>query len=309
MAEQRAQQVALLNLLRLLGGSVGDVLAQGLLTDRTPDPGLFGPGSVTWNVLREPLLLLGGSRALLMQVAHPLVAQGVIDHSKYETEPFGRLLHTSRWVYAFAFGTTNEARTAVEHLHNVHEKVRGRLTEGNATPLIGASTPYDALDRELGIWVYATLVQSMLKTHTALIGGMDSGAPDRFVLEWVEAGQLMDVHPSPAWTGIAALDAYVDDQISAGIVRPVSDARRIARTILRPPLPWPQLAPVSRLIALVTTGLLPSGLRAGYGLPWRRLDHRWLRLVCSYSRALHGYLPRRARVSPMWDLATSRLGR
>src|SRR5256714_1663746 len=39
------------------------------------DTGLFGPGSMTWRVNREGVLLLGGGRALVLQVAHPLGAE------------------------------------------------------------------------------------------------------------------------------------------------------------------------------------------------------------------------------------------
>ena len=61
------------------------------IADPDPDPGVFGPGSVTWEVMAEPLLMLGAGRALLMQAAHPLVAEGAIEHSSYATDPFGRL--------------------------------------------------------------------------------------------------------------------------------------------------------------------------------------------------------------------------
>ncbi|HET8777890.1 MAG TPA: oxygenase MpaB family protein, partial [Candidatus Limnocylindria bacterium] len=56
--------------------------------------GLFGPDSVSWRVDREVLVLAGGSCALLMQAAHPFVAAGVVEHSTYATDPFGRLLRT-----------------------------------------------------------------------------------------------------------------------------------------------------------------------------------------------------------------------
>src|SRR5436189_10963 len=41
------------------------------------DAGLFGPDSVTWRVNREGVLLLGGGAAIILQLAHPLVAAGV----------------------------------------------------------------------------------------------------------------------------------------------------------------------------------------------------------------------------------------
>ena len=48
--------------------------------------GFYGPGSVAWKVGREIAVLLGGSRAVLMQLAHPLVAMGVSAHSSSNTE-------------------------------------------------------------------------------------------------------------------------------------------------------------------------------------------------------------------------------
>ena len=51
------------------------------------DIGLFGPDTVTWKVNREAVLLAGGGRALLLQVAHPSVAAGVV--------PSGRSVRSS----------------------------------------------------------------------------------------------------------------------------------------------------------------------------------------------------------------------
>src|SRR3979411_1403988 len=103
------------------------------LRDPTPDPGLFGPESVTWRVMREPLLILGGGRALLMQAAHPLVAQGAIDHSTYRRDPLGRLQRTITWVTAVTFGTTAEAREASRLVNRLHQRVGGDLPRGHAT--------------------------------------------------------------------------------------------------------------------------------------------------------------------------------
>ena len=43
-------------------------------------PGLYPEHSITRRINRENVLLLGGGRALLMQLAHPSVAAGVDDH-------------------------------------------------------------------------------------------------------------------------------------------------------------------------------------------------------------------------------------
>ena len=61
-----------------------------------PDAGLFGPQSVTWRVHADPLLVLGGLRALLLQAAHPLAMAGVMAHSEFREDPWGRLWFARR---------------------------------------------------------------------------------------------------------------------------------------------------------------------------------------------------------------------
>src|SRR5262245_36998693 len=42
-----------------------------------------GPDTVTWKVNREVVVIAGWGRAILLQLAHPLVAAGVADHSSF----------------------------------------------------------------------------------------------------------------------------------------------------------------------------------------------------------------------------------
>src|SRR5512144_1521758 len=44
--------------------------------------GFYGPDSIMWRINREAVLLGAGPAALLLQVAHPLVAEGVAQHSR-----------------------------------------------------------------------------------------------------------------------------------------------------------------------------------------------------------------------------------
>src|SRR6185503_3687145 len=88
------------------------------------DVGLFGPGSVTWRVNREQALLLGGGCALLEQLAHPMVAAGVSDHSDFRTDPLKRLRRTLDATLAIIFGTTEEARRAADGIRAVHSRVQ-----------------------------------------------------------------------------------------------------------------------------------------------------------------------------------------
>src|SRR5881397_56153 len=93
------------------------------------DAGLFGPGSLTWRVNREGALLLGGGRALLLQVAHPLVAAGVAQHSNYREDPWGRLYRTLDLTTKIVFGSTAVAEEAAGRIRHVHQRVHGVTRE------------------------------------------------------------------------------------------------------------------------------------------------------------------------------------
>jgi len=112
-----------------------------------PDVGLFGPDSLTWRVNREQALLLGGGRALLLQLAHPLVAAGVADHSDFRSDPLRRLRRTLDATLAMIFGTTAEAEAAAAGVRAVHERVTGTLR--TRVGRFDAGTPYRAEDPAL----------------------------------------------------------------------------------------------------------------------------------------------------------------
>jgi len=275
-----------------------------LLADETPDPGLFGPESVTWRVAREPFLLVGGGRALLMQVANPLVAQGVVDHSGYEEDPFGRLVRTVRWLVAVTFGTNAEAREASRTVMRVHDSVRGALTAANAAPGMPAGTAYSAADPQLSRWVLATILDSMLATYAGMVGTLPRDDADRFVREWRAAGRLVGVPVSHMWDGARDLRDYVDTEVQA--LHPVAASREAARVVLRPPLPTRALRPATAWIAFLTTGLLPNRLRTAYHLRWTPAHAVSHRTTCASMRQVHRVLPRRLRVSSLHDAALNR---
>src|SRR2546421_676466 len=99
----------------------------GMATDRI---GLFGPDTVTWRVNREAVLLAGGGRALLLQVAHPLVAAGVVEHSRYEADPWGRLYRTLDLTTKIFFGDAAMSGEASRRLRARHAVVRGVAPDG-----------------------------------------------------------------------------------------------------------------------------------------------------------------------------------
>src|SRR5206468_11962818 len=63
---------------------------------------------------------LGGGPAVLLQMAHPLVATGVVEHSDYRRDLWRRLVRTLRALYLMAFGSKADAEQAGEIVRSVH---------------------------------------------------------------------------------------------------------------------------------------------------------------------------------------------
>src|SRR5207253_5273504 len=88
---------------------------------------LFSPSSVFWRVNRELASGLAGPRAVLMQIAHPLIAAGVAEHSRYREHRFARLYRTSVAAAAITFGSREFATRAVNSINRIHQRVHGTL--------------------------------------------------------------------------------------------------------------------------------------------------------------------------------------
>lgn len=159
--------------------------------DYPGDPGLFGPGSVTWPVVGDAAVLVGGIRSLLVQAAHPEVVAGVADHSRYREDPLGRLTRTSSYVTATCFGAMPEVGRAVELVRNAHRRVVGRSHRGK---------PYDAADPGLAAWVHNSMTGSFLaafQAYGAGARGFSEAQADLFVAEQARVGALLGAAPLP----------------------------------------------------------------------------------------------------------------
>src|SRR5512143_2508741 len=100
-------------------------------------------------------LLAGGGCALLMQLAHPLVAQGVAEHSDFARDPIARLLRTLRLTLALVYGNDAQVSQALDAINGVHRHVTG--------------PGYAAFDPALLLWVHATLIDTSLRVHALLV--------------------------------------------------------------------------------------------------------------------------------------------
>lgn len=203
-------------------------------------------------------------RALLMQVAHPSIAAGVEQHSSYKHDPWGRLFGTLHIVGKMTFGSPEESRRQQDLLERFHQGVKGETVDG---------TPYRALDPELLLWVWATLLDTAVDLYQRCVGPLSPTDRERYLHESKALAVGVGVPPAMLPSDWAAFEAYVGDVI-ADDLRVVDSARAVATAVLAPPLPFGIDGLVAVPQTIVTAGLLPPSLREQYGLAWSRADQR-----------------------------------
>ena len=246
---------------------------------------------VSHRVNREAVVVLGWGRAILLQLAHPLVAAGVGAHSGFDAGALAyvrRMRRTIGAMLSLTFGTESEIRETADRISAIHHRVHGRLD--GAVGGYPAGTPYDATDPALLTWVHATLIDSQLRTYALFVGTLARNEEDRYCAEAAQVGPLLGVSASELPDTRDRLDRYLDrmqqeDQLAVGDV-----ARRLAGALLAPSgRRW--VAPALWLGRLTTVGLLPEPIRGAYGFPWRAKDARRLRSAAAVLRAARRVTP------------------
>jgi uncharacterized protein (DUF2236 family) len=226
-----------------------------------PDLGLFGPGSVSWRVHREPILALAGLRALYLQSLHPRAMAGVAQNSRYRDDPYGRLNRTGLYIATVVYGTTGEAEEAGRRLRAIHARMRA------VDPRTGETYRVDAPD--LLRWVHVTEVESFVTTARRAGLGLTDADVDAYYTEQVRAAALVGLDPStvPA-TAAEIANYYAGVQPELAMTK---DAAESAIFLSAPPLPYRLgLTPVRLAwfgVAATAVGLLPAWARRLYGLP------------------------------------------
>ena len=251
-----------------------------------------------WIVHREIALLLGWPRAILMQFAHPLVAQGVAEHSRFATDTFGRWRRLSRTLGAMltlTFGSEREAAAVVARINGIHDRVSGPVPDGAAR--IGNGAAYSARDPELLLWVHATCVQSFMLVYETFVRRLTPAERDRYCEESAEGALVFGIPPSWLPRSAAALDTYVRSMLEHGPIEVGDTARRLAADVIAPRSPL-MLRPAYAALSWMTAGLLPPALSEAYGFRWNARRARWLRATASTARGIVPRLPERIRCWP-----------
>ena len=228
-----------------------------------PRAGILGPTSIGWQIGADLALFLGGGRAALLQLAHPMVAHAVDDHSRTRADVVGRFQRTFRNVFSMVFGDLDDAFAAARRVHTIHTRVHGVLpTAAGRWP---AGTPYHANDIESLRWVHATLVDTTIATRELIDGPLPIAIKDAYQIELHRFGALFGIPASALPQTWSDHVAYVREMIESGALAVEPCARQMAGFLIGkvPDHPQPVLG---RTAELVTQMMLPPALATAFGL-------------------------------------------
>src|SRR4051812_8458344 len=258
-----------------------------------------GPGSVVWRVGGDWRMMLGGGRALILQVAHPTVAAGVGQFSDYASAPWKRLVGTLDLYLRVIYGGRDEtAAEAGERLRAMHRKIRGVDADGRR---------FHALDPAAFHWVHATLVDSMVEMRERFGRPLTGLERELFYEEMCEVATLYGLRERDMPRDWTAFRTYFDDMVASDL-RDSQTLQNVIAMVFRPakppllPIPdglWGLASwPGAELIRLTTVGTLPPALRRRAGLRWGRDKELALRAQQEAVRRLFPLLPDRLRLMP-----------
>jgi uncharacterized protein (DUF2236 family) len=251
----------------------------GALDPDAPTP--FGRGSVLRRVVAEPVVALMIQRALVMDVAHPLVAAGVEDHSQFRTHPWLRAWITVDAALRLVFGPTGTARAAARQIYATHDHIKGHSN----------GTAYTAHDAELLTWVWATLVDSSETAYTRWVGPLPAADAEAYYAEMVAFARFVGIPPELLPADRPAFAAYLDTILSGDLLGTGDQGRRLARDILwfdHRTVPSP-IVRVGRVLAVIT---LDPRLRDRLALTLDPADESYGNRLDQNLRRHYRHLPR-----------------
>jgi uncharacterized protein (DUF2236 family) len=230
----------------------------------------------------EGVLLAGGGRAVLLQLANPAIGHAVADHSGFAGNPVRRLRNTLTFVYALVYGTPEQVKLVTAMVNRAHVPVR--------------SDEYDASDARLQLWVAATLYETAVSLHGRVFGPLADPAADAVYQEYAVVGTALGM-PLALWPpDRAAFRSYWNGEVARLSVD--DRVRAVCGQLLHPktgPLWMHAAMPLARIM---TAGLLSPELRTAYGLAWSERRERRFRRILRATALVYPRLPMALREWP-----------
>jgi uncharacterized protein (DUF2236 family) len=270
---------------------------------------MFGPGSLLYESYGDRRGYLVAPVEGLLQLMHPALGRGVLDHSEFYDEPLERVLRSVPQIQGCVFDGPHAQATATQ-IREFHRDIKGTMADG---------TRYHALDPETYFWAHATFLDAIFRasdhffarplTHRQKAAFYREG-----VQWWRMYGLTMRVVP-PTYEDF--LEYW--DHTLRNVLEPTPAAQGLVDFMRSPgamPQPWLP-APVWRVLAplggqawsRVMAGVMPPVVRETFGMRWTRANAV---AFTAFNRAVaFGWplVPQRLRIMPRARAAYRRDGR
>jgi uncharacterized protein (DUF2236 family) len=265
----------------------------------TDDHGLFGPESVTWRVMAEPMMWVAGLRALYLQALHPTVMRGTWQNTSFtdRAEAWGRFIRTTEFVRTRTFGPVAEVERAGRRLRKIHSSLTGVAEDGRVFRLD---------EPDLLLWVHCGEIDSYAEIARRSGVRVTAAELDTFVDEQRRSAAVVGLDPAVVPASMAELAAYY------AAIRPqlhvTPEARQALVRSFTPQIPLELAALRLAVPPLNTLGFasLPRWARRMYGMPASPLTDAAATLAL---RALHesvSRIPRQVIEVPVTAAAAAR---
>jgi uncharacterized protein (DUF2236 family) len=205
--------------------------------------------SLSWRIFKSPLaLFVGGTAAVLLELAEPRVRTGVWEHSRFRSQPLIRMRRTGLAALTTVYGPRCESEKMITRIRRLHEVIDGQTPSGQR---------YCANDPELLNWVHATATFGFFQAYSRYVCRQSPGNFDLFCQEGMPAATLYGALHAPASEHeMCALFDSMQESLEASSI--VFEFLEIMQTT--PILP-PVWRPLQRLLVRAAIDILPRWVR------------------------------------------------
>jgi uncharacterized protein (DUF2236 family) len=186
-----------------------------------------------WKIVRHRAILLHGPAAAVLQIAHPRIGLGVMEHSRFEDDPLDRLTRTLDAVYAIAFGTREQAEAAARVVAKRHARVRGDA----AAHSVPGPPIYQVDELDLLMWVIATLVWSAISGYERTVGRLTTEEKESFYRDMRTQGTFFNLPREYGPQTYIEFENYFANQLQNPLLGSHAISRKVAWAVARPRTP------------------------------------------------------------------------